>query len=169
MVWRWVEHQRRIMRAVKARFGRKEWSFDMPSGDGVAQFLVAGAHLAELREPMDQLRPFVGDQRQEKAATGSRAQCPCRDQRLLDRQIVALKIDAGKTVNLQIDQRGSQPKLAAWWSCCSLELIDDSLPPTHADSLPCRVVPGPDFAVAHGSISVTSSTDCKRFAGRKTL
>src|SRR5881628_2737070 len=110
------------MSAVKARFRRKKRSFDMPSGNGMAQFLVAGAHLAELLEPLDQLRPFVGDQRQEKATTASRAQRPCRDQRPLDRQIVALKIDAGKTVDLQIDERGSQPKIAPRRSCSSLEL-----------------------------------------------
>src|SRR2546421_526556 len=68
-----VEHQRRIMRAVEARFSRKKRPFDMPAGDGMAQFLMPGAQLAELLQPLDQLRPYVGYQRQEKATTGCRA------------------------------------------------------------------------------------------------
>ena len=100
------------MRAVKTRYGRKERPLDMPSGDDTAQFLVPGAQLIEALQPPNQLRPFIGDQGQEKATTACCAQRSCGDQHRFDRQIVALKIDAGKTVNLQIDQRRSQPNIA---------------------------------------------------------
>src|SRR6266496_2289284 len=141
----------------------------MPAGDGMAQFLMAGAQLAELLEPLDQLRPFVRDQRQQKAATAGRTQRPRRNQHLLDRQIVALKIDAGEAINLQIDERGSEPKIAFGRTLRILELSDDSLAPADADKLPRRVMSCPDFSIAHGAISVASSADCKRFAGRKIL
>ena len=157
------------MRTVEARLSRKKRPFDMPASDGMAQFLVPGAQLAELLQPLDQLRPFIGDESKEEATTGGRAQRLRRDQRFLDRQIVALKIDAGVTVHLQIDQRGSEPNIVFRWIGRSHEMSDDSLPPTDADSLPCPVMPGPNLSVVHGAISVASSTDCKRFGARKSL
>ena len=135
----------------------------MPSGDRMPQFVVPGTQLAELLQPFDQLRPGIGDQGQEKATTAGCAQRPCGEQRLFDCQIVALKIDAGKTVNLQIDERGSEPNIALCWGGNSLELRNDSALPTQADNLPCRVMPGPDFSVAHAVISGASSADCKPF------
>src|SRR6185503_11280012 len=62
VVRRRVEHQRRIMRAVKAWFGRKKRSFNMPTGNRMAQSGLPGSQLAELLEPLDQLRPCVSDQ-----------------------------------------------------------------------------------------------------------
>src|SRR5262249_39402987 len=151
------------------RFGREKRAFDMPSGDGMVQLFVFGAQSAESFQPLNQRRPFMGDLRQEKPPTTRLAQGPRCNQRMLDRQIVALKIDAAKAVDLKVNRSRSQQGLAIGWNAGRLELRDGSVAPAEADALSGRVMPCPDFAVAHAPIWSTSSIELQAFCGRKAL
>ena len=67
-----VEHQRRIMRAVKAGFARNKWSLNVPAHNGGLQFSRSEAQCPQMPQPRRELRPFIRDQSWQKLrATGS--------------------------------------------------------------------------------------------------
>src|SRR5438034_7463110 len=95
-----VEHQRRIMRAVEAGLRGKKRAFDMPPGDGAAQFFVLLPQPAKARQAPDELWPCVGDEGEHESRAARSAQRPRRLQQLPGGQIVAPKIAPATTVPL---------------------------------------------------------------------
>src|SRR5437016_11896640 len=104
-----------------------------------------------------QLCPLVGDQCQQKAAAACGAQRPRRRQKLIDSQIIPLKINACKPIHLQVHQRRREPLFIRDRLGCSSQVGDDAVLPLQGNRLAGPVVARTDFASLHGIISVCRS------------
>src|SRR5260370_41192319 len=73
-----IPHQSGVVRAMKARFRRQKWSFDVPAYDGGLQLSNLRAQGTQMAQSRQKLEPIVRDQRQEKTRTPGGPQLPRR-------------------------------------------------------------------------------------------
>ncbi|PYK65554.1 MAG: hypothetical protein DME21_00810 [Verrucomicrobia bacterium] len=116
-----------------------------------------GAQLAQMSQARRQLWPLVGDQCRQKAAAACGAQRPRRRQKLIDSQIIPLKINACKPIHLQVHQRRRDPSPALDRPGCGAQMGDDAVAPFERNRFAGRVMMRADFALLHGLISVCST------------
>lgn len=105
----WIQHAGRIVGSAVARFGREEGAFDMPAGDGGGEGGVLPAKIAKVCQPADERGPMVGDQRQKEAGAAGLVEGVDGMEEIRFRKLVLLEIDAGEAVDLEIEQRRSEP------------------------------------------------------------
>ena len=144
------------MRAVKARFGGKKRPFNMPSRDGPTHLLVGGPQPSQRLQSPQQPGPLVRDEGQEKACATGGTQASRRGPQFLSGQVILLKIDAGKTVHLQVEQSRRYPGGAFVPADRGSQAANDALLPLEDNGLAGLVVARADFARFHGLISVAS-------------
>jgi hypothetical protein len=128
----------------------------MPADDRPPKLKGFPAEFHQSAQTRGQFRPFVGNKRQQKATAARGPEFCNRHEQLLDRQVVLLEIDTAKTVDLQVHQRGRDPKIVRRLAPDSAQGLNDTSAQARLDRPAGGVMPGVNFAVLHGTISVSS-------------
>jgi len=97
------------MGTVVAGLVGKERAFDMPAGDALLQQRGPESSLSQSCQAPQQNRPGVRDQGEQEPATAGASQGPGGGLQIGVGDVVALEIDAGKAIDLEIEQTRRKP------------------------------------------------------------
>ncbi len=100
------EHERGIVGAVVARFGAKPGAFEVVAGDGIVGEGRPATEGFDVFQPTAEDVDAVGDEGVENATRAVRVE---RDEGVVKcdgRDVVLLKVDAGKTIDLKVEEIG---------------------------------------------------------------
>ena len=92
----------------------------------------------------------VGDEGEKETTATRLAKRICCMEQLLSRQVVLLKIDTGKAVDLQVHERWPDPLVLCRRFGGVGEFCKDSVIPLGQNRLSVEDIPGVNFAVGHG-------------------
>jgi hypothetical protein len=98
----------------------------MPTDDALPQQSGTASSLAQSRQTSQQDRPGVGDQGEQESAAAGPSQCPGGHLKVSGGEVVALEIDAGKTIHLKIDQAGCEPSQRSGPGRAGFDARDDA-------------------------------------------
>src|SRR5439155_6512226 len=121
-----------------------------------------GAQRTQAPQPVHEPGPVMGDQRYKKPRAARRPQPARRREKILQRQIILLKVDPAVAVYLQIEQPGRQPSLLRRRTGDSVQVSNAPPCPADANRLSRRKMPGLDLAVVRQARLLPSNSSRRK-------
>jgi len=136
-----IQHAGGIMGATVAWFSGKEGAFNVPAGDHALQQRRRAPGCAQLFEAPQQGGPGVGDQGEEEPTAAGASQGASGCFQIGGADFIALEIDTGEAIDLEIEQAGCDPGQRVRSGGAAFDAADEAGLVMDQDGLAGSIVP----------------------------